>query len=74
MSLFEQQRVAPFGAETVFKVTEVFEGVVNMIKAKIVADRTYRELSRLSAHQLSDIGLGDTDLTAFSRNASHRHF
>lgn len=74
MSLFEQQRAAPFGAETVYKATEVFENVIKMIKTKIVADRTYRELSKLSAHQLADIGLGDTDLAEFSRTSSHRHF
>mgnify|MGYP000616230054 CR=1 FL=1 len=72
MSLFEQQRVAPFGAESVYKATEVFENVIQMIKAKLVADRTYRELSKLSAHQLADIGLGETDLVEFSRSASNR--
>lgn len=74
MSLFEQQRPAPFGAETVYRATVVFEDVVNMIRAKLIADRTYRALSKLSAQQLSDIGLGDTDLAEFSRTSSRRRF
>lgn len=72
MSLFEQQRVAPFGAESVFKATEVFENAIKMIKTKLVADRTYRELSKLSVHQLTDIGLGETDLAEYSRTSARR--
>lgn len=74
MSLFEQQRPAPFGAETVYKATVVFENIVNTIQAKLVADRTYSTLSKLSAHQLNDIGLGDVDLAEFSRSSSRRRF
>ncbi|MGB0854116.1 MAG: DUF1127 domain-containing protein [Pikeienuella sp.] len=78
MSLFEQQRPAPFGAESVYKVTSTIENVfltiTNMIKAKLVADRTYRTLSQLSAHQLNDIGLGQTDLREYAKSASRRLF
>ena len=72
MSVYETPRVAPFGAVTVLKITEFFENAATALRAKILADRTYEALSGLSQRQLQDIGLGEVDLAAFSREISRR--
>lgn len=72
MAAIETTRVAPFGAITALRVVEFFERAGKTIKAKFVADRTYRELSKLSPAQLRDIGLGEQDLSAYCRNVARR--
>lgn len=72
MAAIETTRVAPFGAITALRVVEFFERASKTVKAKFVADRTYRELSKLSPAQLRDIGLGEQDLSAYCRNVARR--
>ena len=72
MAAIETTRVAPFGAITALRVVEFFERAGKIVKAKFVADRTYRELSKLSPAQLRDIGLGEQDLSAYCRNVARR--
>lgn len=72
MAAIETTRVAPFGAITALRVVEFFERAGKTVKAKFVADRTYRELSKLSPAQLRDIGLGEQDLSAYCRNVARR--
>lgn len=72
MAAIETTRVAPFGAIAALRVVEFFERVNKTVKAKFVADRTYRELSKLSPSQLRDIGLGEQDLGAYSRDVARR--
>lgn len=72
MAAIETTRVAPFGAITALRVVEFFERARKTVKAKFVADRTYRELSKLSPAQLRDIGLGEQDLSAYCRNVARR--
>ncbi len=72
MAVFEQNRIAPFGAISVYKAVSFMDRIVRTVRAKLIAERTHNELSRLSPSQLRDIGLGDHDLGAFSRDLSHR--
>lgn len=72
MAAIDNNRVAPFGAISALRTVEFFERVSRAVKAKFVADETYRELSKLSGHQLRDIGLGEHDLDAFSRDVARR--
>lgn len=72
MAVIETTRTAPFGAIAALRVVEFFERVGIAVKAIFIADRTYRELSKLSASQLRDIGLGDQDLSAYSREVARR--
>lgn len=70
MAAIQHSRVAPFGAITTYRIVEAFERSISAVRAKFVADRTYRELSRLTPTQLRDIGLGEQDLTDFCRTAA----
>ena len=72
MAVIETPRVAPFGAVSALRVVEFFERAGRSIKAKFVADETYRELSKLSPAQLRDIGLGEQDLSAYCRDVARR--
>ena len=72
MAAIETTRVAPFGAVAIFRVVEFIERAGKAVKAKFVADRTYRELSRLSPAQLRDIGLGEHDLATFANDVARR--
>lgn len=42
------------------------------IRSKLLAERTHGELVRFPSAQLRDIGLGDNDLEAFSRNIARQ--
>lgn len=64
--------VAPFGSVAVFTAVQFVERVARAVKAKFVADRTYKELSKLSAGQLRDIGLAEQNLDDFCRHIA-RH-
>ncbi|MEL7465117.1 MAG: DUF1127 domain-containing protein [Pseudomonadota bacterium] len=72
MAVIETSRTAPFGAISTLRFVEFFERASRAVKAKFVADETYRTLSKLSPRQLQDIGLGEQDLTAFSRDIARR--
>ena len=72
MAVIETTRVAPFGAISALRAVELFERAGRAIKAKFVADETYRELSKLSPAQLRDIGLGEQDLDAYCREVARR--
>lgn len=72
MSVFEQKRVAPFGAISIFSIVDAVEQAGAMIRAKIVAERTHSALSKLSPRTLQDIGLADTDLAEFSQKIARR--
>ena len=72
MAVIETSRVAPFGAVATFRVVEFFDNIAKSVKAKYIADRTYRELSKLSPAQLRDIGLGEQDLDTYSRDVARR--
>ena len=72
MAVVETSRVAPFGAVAALRVVEFFERASKAVQAKFVADRTYRELSKLSPAQLQDIGLGEQDLSAYCRDVARR--
>ena len=72
MAAIETTRTAPFGAIASLRFVEFFEGAARAIKTRIVAERTYNELSKLSAAQLRDIGLADQDLGTFCRDAAAR--
>lgn len=72
MAAIETSRVAPFGSVAIFRAVEFVEGVVKAVNAKFVADRTYRELSKLSPAQLRDIGLGEHDLADFANDVARR--
>lgn len=72
MAVVETTREAPFGAVAIFRVVEFIERAGKAVKAKFVADRTYRQLSKLTPAQLRDIGLGDHDLAAFASDVARR--
>lgn len=72
MAAFETTRGAPLGAIVTFRIVTAFEHVVKAVKAKLIADRTYGELSNLTPAQLRDIGLGDQDLSSYCRDIARR--
>lgn len=72
MSVFEQKRAAPFGAISIYSIVDAVEQTGALIRAKIVAERTHRALTKLSPRTLQDIGLGETDLAEFSQNIARR--
>lgn len=70
MAAIEQSRAAPLSAILAYRAVDLAERAVAAIRAKMVADRTYRELSRLSPDLLRDIGLGEQDLASFCDSAA----
>ncbi|MFV0473154.1 MAG: DUF1127 domain-containing protein [Pikeienuella sp.] len=65
-------RTAPLGAVAIYNVVLFVERAVRAVRTKLIADRTYGQLSKLTPDQLRDIGLGDRDLEEFSRTIARR--
>ncbi len=70
--------VAPFGAITVFRIVDGVERLFAGLRAAGAARAARRELARLSAQELADIGLGDrsrskADLSQVARALALRH-
>jgi hypothetical protein len=72
MAVFEQPRPAPFGAETVLKVVNVFETIMDSIRIKIASRRIFNSLNGLTAAQRADIGLAEKDLMSYARDMARR--
>ena len=72
MAMIETTRTAPFGAESIYKGTNLVEGLVNEARARFNAYRIHNELSSLSHKQLTDIGLGEKDLGSYSLEIARR--
>lgn len=72
MAMIETTRTAPFGAETIYKGTNIVEGFMNEIRARLNAYRIHNELAALPRRQLTDIGLGEKDLGAYSLEIARR--
>jgi uncharacterized protein YjiS (DUF1127 family) len=63
MSVAALTRPAPFGAIALFRAVTAVEGVLKALRARWAAAEARRELSRLTPHELADIGLADATLT-----------
>jgi uncharacterized protein YjiS (DUF1127 family) len=63
MSAVEFTRPAPFGAIALFRAVSAVEGLVRSLRVSWAAAAARRELSRLTPHELADIGLADATLT-----------
>ncbi len=61
MTLATNRTVAPFGAISVFRVVSAVEALTLWVGRAWRAAQTRRALSRLSAHELADIGLTDAN-------------
>lgn len=72
MAMIETTRTAPFGAESILKGTNFVEGMLNAVRARVHAYRIHNELSALSHKQLTDIGLGESDLGSYSLEIARR--
>ncbi len=72
MAMIETTRTAPFGAETIYKGTNLVEDMMNEVRARVHAYRIHKELSALPHHQLTDIGLGEKDLGSYSLEIARR--
>ena len=72
MAMIETTRTAPFGAETIYKGTTFVEELMNEVRVRVHAYRIHKELAGLSSHQLTDIGLGEKDLGAYSLEIARR--
>ena len=72
MAMIETTRTAPFGAESIFKGTNFVEDMLNEARARVHAYQIHKELSALSAKQLTDIGLGEKDLGSYSLEIARR--
>lgn len=72
MAMIETTRTAPFGAETIYKATNLVEDMLNTARARVHAYRIHKELSALSPKQLTDIGLGEKDLGSYSLEITRR--
>lgn len=72
MAMIETTRTAPFGAESIYKGTNIVEGFLNEIRARLNAYRIHNELASLPRRQLTDIGLGEKDLGAYSLEIARR--
>ena len=72
MAMIETTRTAPFGAESIYKGTNIVEGFMNEIRARLNDYRIHNELAALPARQLTDIGLGEKDLGAYSLEIARR--
>lgn len=80
MAMIDTSRTAPFGAETALRLVTLAERALNALdaaaaglRARIVAERTHTALSKLSPHQLQDIGLSEGSLRDFSEAVARRH-
>ena len=64
MATYATSRTAPFGAITVFRMVQSVSNVAASFQTWNAARITRNALSRLSNHELDDIGLcrGDIDL------------
>ncbi len=69
MATFETSRPAPFGAVTVYRVISACSEFLTALLAWNDARKTQKILSRLSAHELNDIGLTPADVEAMTRRA-----
>lgn len=66
MALIDNTRRAlPVGAIAIFRAVQFVERAIGAVQGKLVAERTRKELARLSPSQLRDIGLGDRDPSKF---------
>ncbi len=72
MAMIETTRTAPFGAETIYKGTNLVEDMLNEVRARVHAYRIHKELSALSRSQLTDIGLGEKDLGSYCLEIARR--
>lgn len=72
MAMIETTRTAPFGAESIYKGTNLVEDMLNEVRARVHAYRIHKELSALSRKQLTDIGLGEKDLGSYSLEIARR--
>ena len=72
MAMFETTRTAPFGAESIHKVVVLFDTAMEEIRVRIHALRVRNALSKLSARELADIGLGEKDLYSNSLEIARR--
>jgi len=66
-------RPAPFGAETVYRIVSAAEALWNTAIEWNSARITRRELSRLSLHELEDIGLTPADIDRVARVTARRN-
>jgi uncharacterized protein YjiS (DUF1127 family) len=62
MAAQETTRPAPFGAITIYRTVQAFGALFAAITAWNDARLTRKALSRLSDHELDDIGLSRSDL------------
>ncbi|MEM1160278.1 MAG: DUF1127 domain-containing protein [Pseudomonadota bacterium] len=70
MAMIETARPAPFGAVTVFRfIGEPLSRLYAWYEERVAMVSTARELSRLSARQLDDIGLTQGDVLKYQREA-----
>jgi uncharacterized protein YjiS (DUF1127 family) len=66
---------APFGGRTLSdppreKVKVMFDTVVKKLRSYSKYQETYRELSRLSARELNDLGISRADIPYIARRAA----
>lgn len=62
MAIKHQNRTVPIGARTIYVLVCLVENAAKSIRKWRLEQQTRRELSRLSDHQLDDIGLTRSDI------------
>jgi len=72
MAMISNSRPAPFGAVTIYRITSPIVGVFSQLSAWNKARQTQDQLSKLSTHQLADIGLERGDIQTVSEALSFK--
>lgn len=66
MAVFESPTTAPFGAISVYRVVNFFDGMIDAYRQWSMARETDRALRTLSDSELADIGLNRGMIEDFS--------
>jgi len=72
MAMISNSRPAPFGAVTIYRITSPLAAAFAQLSAWNKTRKTEAQLSKLSSHQLADIGLERGDITTISYGLGHR--
>jgi len=70
MATFETTRPAPFGAVTVFRAVSALSTLLEGFGEWNSQRATRKALSKLSVHELNDIGLSPADVDAMKQRIS----
>ena len=72
MAHFDTPRPAPFGAITTFRFVSAIEKALDAVRVWNDSRKTEDQLSRLSDHELEDIGLHRGEIGSFAEGFAAR--